>query len=87
MDSYQRRVLKLREHVLSQQVSMVDDLDIEKNFIYNINEAYELAIKEDIFKTLESKKIEELKELAKEKGIEGFSKLKKEELIAVLAGK
>ena len=35
---------------------------------------------------LQDKKVSELKEMAKEKGIEGYSKMKKDELIAALAG-
>lgn len=60
MDRYQRRVKKLREHVLSHNKAAIEE------------------------KPIEEMTVDELKELAKEKGIEGYSKLKKEELIDLL---
>lgn len=79
MDRYQKRVLKLREHVLSKEA-----IAKEINFIQDTNEAHELAIKEDYIIYLNSKKVGELKDMAKEKGLEGYSNMKKEELIKLL---
>lgn len=76
-DRYQRRVLKLRNHVLNQEA-----IAKEKNFIEDFEEAFDLAIRENI----EKMKVEELKELAKARDIKDYSKMKKEELIAALAG-
>ncbi|WP_313758556.1 Rho termination factor N-terminal domain-containing protein [Tissierella sp.] len=59
---------------------------IELKFIKDIEEAHEQAIKENVIKSLEKLKVEQLRDLAKEKGIEVHSKMKKEELIAALAG-
>lgn len=84
---FERRVKRLRVHLLSQQVSrdVKQALDSE-NFVQDTIEVHEQGTKEDNIKSLESKKVEELKDLAKEKGIEGYSKMKKEELISALAG-
>lgn len=62
--AFERRVERLREHVLSHNNGKKESTGDEKS--------------------LEDLKVEELKELAKEKGIEGYSKLKKEELIVLL---
>ena len=62
MDRYQRRVLKLREHVLKHTKQ---DLAIESKLIEEMN-------------------VDELKEVARERGLEGYSKMKKEELISAL---
>jgi len=62
MDRYQKRVLKLREHVLkhTKQESASDG------------------------KLIEEMNVDELKEVARERGLEGYSKMKKEELISAL---
>ena len=73
MDRSQRRILRLRKHVLSHKT---------KNFIQDINKAYDLAILED----LPNMTVERLKDVAKELGLEGYSKLKKEELIELIEG-
>jgi hypothetical protein len=67
-------------------VELSEELETENEFIQDIEEAHELAIKENNIRSLEGLKVEELKEKAKEEDIEGYSKMKKEELIAALAG-
>ncbi|NLI90191.1 MAG: hypothetical protein GX366_07285 [Epulopiscium sp.] len=67
MTRYEKRVLRLRNHVLSH------------------GEKEELA--EELHEAnLFEKSVEELKEIAKEKGLEGYSRLKKDELIQLLEG-
>ena len=73
MDRSQRRILRLRKHVLD---------NMNKDFIQDLNEAYDLAILED----LPNMTVERLKDVAKELGLEGYSKLKKEELIELIEG-
>ncbi|WMM24053.1 Rho termination factor N-terminal domain-containing protein [Tissierella sp. MB52-C2] len=65
MDRYQRRVQKLREHVLGHNKENEEDIKKEE-------------------KTIEEMTVDELKELAKEKGLEGYSKLKRDELVDLL---
>lgn len=60
--------------------------EIVENLIEDIDIAFDIAIQEEKRRNLSSKKVEELKEMAKEKEIEGYSKMKKEELVKVLAG-
>lgn len=53
-----------------------------------ITEESKIAIeKQDIVNELENKKVDELKELAKEAGIDGYSEMKKAELVAALTTK
>lgn len=56
------------------------------NLIKDIDIAHEVALKENKTRSLEELKVDELKDLAKEKEIEGYSKMKKDELIEVLVG-
>lgn len=76
MDRHEKRILRLRNHVLNHKY---------KYFIEDIAEAFDLAIKENTI-YLSDKTVDELKDIAKEKGLEGYSKLKKEELIELLTG-
>lgn len=64
MDRYQKRVLKLRDHVLGHNVDVEGEANQERE--------------------IQEMTVDELKQLAKEKGIEGYSKLKKDELINLL---
>lgn len=73
-----------------------------KRIIYATEKAYEIIYKKQGFKeiekleeyqyidneeiVLEDLKVEELKAIAKEKEIEGYSKMNKEDLITALAG-
>lgn len=60
--------------------------EIGEGFILDVDQAQDLAIEEDEIRTLDNLKVDELREMAKERNIEGYSKLKKDELIAALAG-
>jgi len=87
MDRYQRRVLKLREHVLSQQVSRDTKEELyNEELIQDIDVAHGLAIKEDFIRCLEDKTVTELKAMAKERELKGYKNMKKEELIKLLEG-
>lgn len=67
MDRYQKRVLKLRNHVLSHNKEVA---------------ATERTANEE--REFEEMTVDALKELAKERGLEGYSKLKRHELIDLL---
>ncbi|WP_035162115.1 Rho termination factor N-terminal domain-containing protein [Caloranaerobacter azorensis] len=55
------------------------------NVIYK-SQGYKPLEKDETQKELESLTVDELRLIAKEKGIEGYSKMKKDELIAVIEG-
>lgn len=55
-------------------VELKEELTVEEELIEDIEEA-----KKDNIKSLEGLKVEELKELAKERNIESYSKMKKED--------
>lgn len=80
--AFERRVKRLREHVLShnkqdkQEIVFDNPLDFTYKSIASDGEGKVI--------NLSDLKVEDLKELAKEKGIEGYSKMKKEELIDLL---
>lgn len=61
-------------------------LETEDNFIEDVEKAYELVVNEENKRVLATLKVDELRELAKEKEIEGYSNMKKKELIEVLEG-
>lgn len=58
----------------------------ELEFIRDIDEAHDLAIYENNIKYLKGLKVDELKELAKEREIESYSNMRKEDLLAALRG-
>lgn len=84
MNTYERRVKKLREEVLQAKKEREQRAKRKAEQGNTERQTIETEQETEEVEDLTSKTVPELKEMAKEKGIEGYATMKKNELITAL---